>query len=540
MGADPDDKLMDEGVEELFEHAPCGYLSALPDGTIIRVNRTLTDLIGCPKDWLLGGRRFQDLLTLAGKIYHDTHFGPLLQMQGAVKEVAFDLACPGRDPLPVLVNAVLKREPSGAPRLTLITVFDATDRRRYERELLLARRRAEQATETERAAREQAERASRVKDDFLAMVSHELRTPLNAILGWSQLLAQDPDLNEDMREGLSVIERNTRVQVQLVDDLLDMSRITSGKLRLDVQRVELAAVIESALDTARPAAEAKGVRLQKVLDPGVTVSGDPGRLQQVFWNLLSNAVKFTPRGGFVRVVMERVNSHVEVSVVDSGQGMPPEFLARAFERFSQSDTAGTRKTAGLGLGLSIVKNLAEMHGGSVAATSEGEGKGSTFVVHLPLAVVDPRAAEERVHPRGALSDGHFVVRGLSLSGVKVLVVDDDRDARDVLRRALADSGARVATASSVAEALDEVERFGPDVLVSDIGLPGQDGYELIRRVRMLGEGRGRVQAVALTAFARMEDRTQAMLAGFQMHLAKPVDARELIVTVASLAGRGTG
>jgi CheY-like chemotaxis protein len=274
-----------------------------------------------------------------------------------------------------------------------------------------------------------------------------------------------------------------------------------------------------------------------VLDPGATVSGDPGRLQQVFWNLLSNAVKFTPRGGFVRVVMERVNSHVEVSVTDNGQGMPADFVAHAFERFRQSDAAGTRKTGGLGLGLSIVKSLVEMHGGSIRAFSDGEGKGSTFVVNFPVAVVQPNGDGDRVHPRAALSNKPFEVRGLSLGGVKVLVVDDERDSRELVRRVLVDSGADVATSSSVAEAVDAVERFRPHVLVSDIGLPGQDGYELIRRVRMLGSGVGSVQAVALTAYARLEDRTQAMLAGFQMHLAKPVDARELVVTVASLAGR---
>jgi CheY-like chemotaxis protein len=324
---------------------------------------------------------------------------------------------------------------------------------------------------------------------------------------------------------------------RLVDDLLDMGRITSGKMRLDVQRVELAGVVAAAIETAGPAADAKGIRLQKILDPGVVVSGDPGRLQQVFWNLLSNAVKFTPKGGSIRVVMGRVNSHIEVSVTDSGQGMKAEFIAHAFERFRQSDTKGTQKTGGLGLGLSIVKSLVEMHGGSVRAASEGEGKGSTFVVHLPVAVVDARQeGGDRVHPRPAITDGAVDVGAISLAGVKVVVVDDEPDAREMIRRALVASGAEVVAAGSAAEALDAVERFRPDVMVSDIGLPEQDGYELIRRVRMLG-GAGGVKAVALTAFARLEDRTRAMLAGYQMHLAKPVEPSELVVTVASLAGR---
>ena len=538
MRVDP--RLLDETVEELFEDAPCGYLATLPDGTIVRVNRTFCEQTGYERAWLLSGRRFAELLTVPGKIYHDTHFGPLLQMRGAVKEVALDLVRPGgRDPLPALVNAAQRRDGAGLHVLTLITVFDATDRRQYERELLLARRRAEDATAAERVAREQAERASRVKDEFLAMISHELRTPLNAILGWTQILQTDGGLTDDQRDGLSVIDRNARVQAQLVDDLLDMSRIVSGKMRLNVQRVNLAEAVDAALATARPAADARNIRLQRVLDPAVVVSGDPGRLQQVFWNLLSNAIKFTPKGGFVRIVMERVNSHVEVSVIDNGQGMTADFVARAFEPFRQSDSAGTRKTSGLGLGLSIVKSIVEMHGGSIDAASDGEGKGSTFVVHLPLLVVHAgQEPSERVHPRPAITDAPVEVGDISLAGVRVFVVDDQPDARGLVRRILLDAGAEVATAGSVAEALAELERFRPDVLVSDIGMPGQDGYELIRRVRMLGGSLGRVRAVALTAFARLEDRTQAMLAGFQMHLSKPVDPRELVVTIASLADRG--
>ena len=415
-----------------------------------------------------------------------------------------------------------------------MTIFDATDRRQYEQELLLARRRAEQAVEAERAAKEQAEAAGRVKDEFLAMVSHELRTPLNAILGWTQILQGDRGMSDDQREGLEVIERNARVQSELIGDLLDMSRIMAGKMRLNVQQVALSDVINAAIDTVKPAADGRGIRVQSVIDPTVIVSGDPGRLQQVLWNLLTNAVKFTPKGGFIRVVMQRVNSHVEVSVVDSGQGMTAAFIAHAFERFRQADSSETQKTTGLGLGLSIVKNLIEMHGGSIQAMSEGVGKGSTFLINLPLAVVHS-ADEERVHPRSAIASSPTEVRGISLRGVKVLVVDDEADARELVRRVLATAGAEVSTAASAAEALQLIETHPLDVLVSDVGMPGEDGYELIRKVRMLGEGAGRIRAVALTAFARLEDRTKAMLSGYQMHLAKPVDARELIVTVGTLA-----
>lgn len=536
MAIDPE--LLEQSALELFENAPCGYLATLADGTIVQTNQTFTTMTGYSREWLLGGKRFAELLTIAGRIYHDTHFGPLLQMQGFIKEVAFELLRCDQHRLPVLVNATHKPAAGARPALTLMTVFDATDRRKYEQELLLARRRAEEATEAERKARQLAETAARSKDEFLAMVSHELRTPLNAILGWTQILKQEAGISADQRDGLSVIERNAQVQADLIGDLLDMSRIIAGKMRLDVQEVALAGVIEAAIDTARPAADAKGLRLQKVLDPTVIVAGDPGRLQQVFWNLLINAVKFTPKRGFVRAIMQRVNSHVEVSVTDSGQGMSESFIAHAFERFRQSDSGETQKTTGLGLGLSIVKNLVEMHGGSIHAMSDGLGKGSTFLVKLPVTVVHPSIdGAERVHPRAAVAANPAKVRGISLAGIKALVVDDDADARDIVRRVLVAAGAEVISAASAAEALDLLDRHKPDVLVSDIGMPGEDGYDLIRKVRMMGEGTGSIRAVALTAFARLEDRTQAMLAGYQMHLAKPVDARELIVTVATLARR---
>lgn len=529
-------RLPELSADELFEHAPCGYLSLLSDGTIVRVNQTFLDWTHYQREQLLG-KRFRDVLTFPGKIFHDTHLGPLLQMQGFIKEVALDLACPDCDPLPVLVNAKVQKL-TDSETITHVTVFDATDRRTFEREILAARRRAEQATEAERHLREQAEQASRVKDEFLALVSHELRTPLNAILGWAQVLRQMRKQDAEVLDCLSVIERNTRVQVQLVEDLLDMGRITSGKMRLDVQRVELASVIVASLETARPAADAKSIRLQNVLDSSVVVSGDPSRLQQIFWNLLANAIKFTPKGGFVRVVMERVNSHIEVSVIDSGQGMKPEFLAHAFDRFRQSDSQQTRKTTGLGLGLSLVKHLVEMHGGSITAHSEGEGKGSTFAVHLPVLVIDAGdETAERFHPRPAISNDPLAIDGISLAKVKVLVVDDERDAREMIRRLLTRQGAEVATVGSAAEALAEVQRFQPQVLVSDIEMPGEDGYELIRKVRMLGNGLSATKAIALTAMSRMEDRTRAMLAGYQMHLSKPIEPSELVVTIASLAGR---
>jgi PAS domain S-box-containing protein len=532
-----DKKLLQEGAEELLDDAKCGYLATLPDGVIVRVNETLLSWTGYDAESLLSGKSFQQLLTVPGRIYYDTHIAPLLQMQGYVREVAFDILRPGKAALSVLLNCVQKKDKEGRVVLIRMILFDATDRRQYERELLRSKRLADEAAHIQAAAREAAERANRAKDDFLALVSHELRTPLGVILGWSQVLRKKVPGNADVDHAVSVIERNTRAQVRLVDDLLDMSRIVSGKLRLDVQRVDLADVIEAALETAEPAALAKNIRLQRVLDPSVIVSGDPGRLQQIFWNLLSNAVKFTAREGSVRVVMERVNSHIEVSVIDSGQGMTPEFIAHAFERFRQSDSASTRKSGGLGLGLSLVKYLVEMHGGTIEARSKGEGHGSTFAVKLPVVVVHDASDEPRARPQAALSATSSALVNVNLTGVRVVIADDDRDAREMLWHTLVERGAEVVAAGSAAEALAAVERIRPHVLISDIGMPGVDGYELIRKVRMLGEGTGSVPAVALTALARLEDRTRALLAGYQIHLSKPVDARELTVTVASLAGR---
>jgi PAS domain S-box-containing protein len=398
----------------------------------------------------------------------------------------------------------------------------------------------DQLFESERAARAEAERASRMKDEFLATLSHELRTPLNAILGWATILGSGATAAE-ISEGVEVIERNARAQARIIDDLLDMSRIISGKVRLDVQRVDLASVLEAAIGTVRPAADAKGVRLQAVLDPlALPVSGDPSRLQQVFWNLLTNAVKFTPRGGRVQVLLERVDSHLEASVIDTGEGIAPEFLPHVFDRFRQADASTTRPHGGLGLGLAIVKQLVELHGGEVIAKSGGVGRGSTFTVVLPLSVLHSEAAElpERRHPRGADRVPLDAVSSFDLSGVNILVVDDEPDARALIARLLTSRNAAVRAAASASEALEMLQQEQPHVLISDIGMPMEDGYSLIRRIRALGAERGgNVPALALTAYARAEDRMKAVLSGFQMHVAKPVEPAELLAMVASLAGR---
>ncbi|HYO10878.1 MAG TPA: ATP-binding protein [Tepidisphaeraceae bacterium] len=445
----------------------------------------------------------------------------------------------------------------------------------------------EQLLRSERAAREEAERASRMKDDFLATLSHELRTPLNAILGWSQLLLRElvpaparaagaaangtggaagdaatgdgdgstrsPDTGggasggaaaqNDDDLGLRTIERNARAQAQLIDDLLDMSRIQSGKLRLDVQRADVVGVVSAAIETVAPAAEAKEIRLTRALDPVAgPVSGDPARLQQVVWNLLTNAVKFTPKGGQVHVDLRRVDSSLQITVSDSGIGIHADFLPHVFDRFRQADSATTRQHGGLGLGLSIARSLVEMHGGTITASSPGEGHGATFAVHLPLlAVSAPRSdapAEGGARPSGWAEPAHAALEAIDLTGVKVLVVDDEEDARTLVARVLQQCGAEVIRATSAAEALEAVRAHRPNVILSDIGMPAEDGYSLIRKVRELGaDSGGATPAAALTAFARSEDRRRALMAGFQSHIVKPVEPAELATVVASLAGR---
>jgi signal transduction histidine kinase/ActR/RegA family two-component response regulator len=404
-------------------------------------------------------------------------------------------------------------------------LYTAAKTAAHEREKLL---------NAERSARAEVERISLLKDEFLATLSHELRTPLSSILGWSQVLLSRCADNSEMHQGLETITRNARAQSQLVEDLLDMNRIVSGKIRLDVQRVDLVPVIDAVLDSVRPSVEAKEITVRRTIDPRAgLVLGDPNRLQQVIWNLLTNAVKFTAKGGNIDVVMQRVNSHVEISVHDNGCGITAEFLPHLFERFRQADSSSTRKHGGLGLGLSIVKQLVELHGGTVQAESNGVGQGATFTVKLPLRAVQDLGGISRDHPTtGRHDDATSSV--VSLNGIRVLVVDDEPDARELVRAVLVYAHAEVLVAASADEALRLVrdERF--DVIVSDIGMPGRDGYQFMRDVRALDGERAAIPAIALTAFARSRDRTQAMLAGFQVHVSKPIEPQELVASVKSL------
>jgi signal transduction histidine kinase/ActR/RegA family two-component response regulator len=388
----------------------------------------------------------------------------------------------------------------------------------------------------EQRARAKAEEADRAKDQFLAMVSHELRNPLSPILAWSRMLKLGNLAPEKTRDAVDAIERNAAAQAQLVEDLLDVSRIVSGKLRLDVRPTSLGAVAEAALKSLRPSAEAKQIRLQVVLDPRPgMVLGDPDRLQQVIWNLVSNAIKFTPRGGRVQVALERVNSHVELSVSDTGEGIASDALPHVFERFWQADRNPGSRQGGLGLGLAIVRHLVESHGGEVAAHSDGPGHGATFIVKLPIMVTTEQMNDpQRRHPTAADDAPRLALP--ALDGVRVLVVDDEPDANEMVSALLTSCGAEVRVAGSSRQALDILDRWRPDVLVSDIGMPEEDGYVLIDEVRRRPRSRGGdVPAVALTAYARVEDRVKMLNAGFQMHVSKPVEPTELVAVVASIA-----
>ena len=421
---------------------------------------------------------------------------------------------------------------------TLTIIEDVTERVAREAELQAQIEARSQLLASEKLARSEAERANRLKDEFLATISHELRNPLNAIMGWAHMLRLGKLTDPNAERAVETIYRNAKSQAQLVADLLDVSRIISGKLRLDVRAVDLIYIINAAIDSVRPAADAKGIRLQTMLDPAAgPISGDADRLQQIVWNLLTNAVKFTPKGGRIQVKVQRVDSHVEIIVCDSGVGINKEFLPYVFDRFRQADASTTRIHGGLGLGLSIVRQLVDLHGGSVSVQSEGEGKGATFTITLPFVGVVSQNDVEAVHPTQGDEVNSF--EGLpSLQGLKVLVVDDEQDTRELIGEVLKECGSEVITSQSVAEALEALEQHKPDILISDLGMPDEDGYALISKIRALPEERGgQIPAAALTAYARAEDRMRVLRSGFQFHLPKPVDSAELVTVVASLAGR---
>jgi PAS domain S-box-containing protein len=416
------------------------------------------------------------------------------------------------------------RDPSGQLCGFAKVCRDRTETKRAEEE-------QQRLVTREREACEHAERASRLKDEFLATVSHELRTPLNAILGWADILSTQQLDAQAIAHALEVIRRNAKAQKQLIEDLLDVSRIITGKLRLEPRPLEVEPVVRAAVDAVRPAAHAKAIKLRERLAPDSGwVLGDADRLQQIFWNLLSNAVKFTPKGGQVAVQLRRCESSVELAITDTGKGIQPEFVPSLFERFRQADASTSRAHAGLGLGLALARHLTELHGGTIRAESAGEGKGSTFTVTLPMSPLQTEPQELEPPRERVAWDQEFAESLLSFDGLRVLVVDDEQDSREFLAFMLRQRGAAVSMARSAMEALE--------LVISDIGMPYEDGYTLIRKVRALPVERGgRTPAVALTAYAREQDRIRALVAGFQSHVVKPVKPAELVVVVAQLAGR---
>lgn len=518
-------KRSEARFSRLVEANIIGVILAGPNGAILEANDAFLSMVGYTREDLQTGA--MNWADMTPPEYYQ-------QDQAVLQELARSRSCTPFEKeyirkdgsrVPILLGAAQLESDQFA---WVCFVLDLTESKQVE---TLLRQQAEELS-----------RANRLKDEFLATVSHELRTPLNAMLGWATMLRSKQLDEPTMNRALDTIERNARAQNQLINDLLDVSRIITGKLRLNVRPVVLVTVIEAAIDAIRPAAEAKNIRIQSVLDPlAGPISGDPDRLQQVFWNLLSNAVKFTPRGGRVQIRLERINSHIEVTVSDTGQGIRPEFLPYVFERLQQADSTTTRAHGGLGLGLAIVRHLVELHGGSVRANSAGEGKGATFTVHLPITIFRSELTEiERVHP--AVSDAIPLMDVPRLEGVKILVVDDEADARELLAILLRQRGAEVVTVASAKEALAVITQATaeqrPDLLVSDIGMPGEDGYMLIRRVRALGPSLGgTLPAIALTAYARTEDRIKALSSGFQSHVPKPVEPAEFITVVANVLDR---
>ncbi|HEY0428268.1 MAG TPA: ATP-binding protein [Pyrinomonadaceae bacterium] len=438
----------------------------------------------------------------------------------------------GRE-IPIEDSGAPIKDDDGAVIGAILVFHDVSERRAAEKE-------RERLFQSEQSARGEAESANRLKDEFLTTVSHELRTPLNAILGWASMLNRGNLKEENTRNALEIIERNAKAQAEIIGDILDVSRIITGKLQIESKTIELTRVIRASIDTLRPAADAKSISLSILLDENTgLIVGDADRLQQIIWNLVSNAIKFTTAGGNVEVRLQQVDANAEISVTDSGIGISPKFLPFVFERFRQADSSTTRLDSGLGLGLAIVRHLVELHGGTVRAESEGEGKGATFIIKLPLTA----AAGESVTTADILLASHNSpgeTRGIAaapdLSGLRVLLVDDDPDSLEVLHLMLAQYGAEVRTANSSAAALDTFLEWTPNVLVSDIGMPNEDGYSLIGKIRNLTpEKGGNVPAAALTAYVRERDKREAIAAGFQAHIAKPVEQEMLAEAVAKLA-----
>ena len=515
-------------IDNLF-----AYIAVLsPEGFVLEINRTALEMSQPLESADIIGRHFAETVwwNYSEEVKHK--FYDAIERAADGERVRFDTEMRVKNDkfLPIDFMIAPLFDENGVVHL-IASGVDLTTRKQAEAE-------REELLKREKAARKDAEIANRLRDEFLATVSHELRAPLNAILGWGRLLEKGKLDEKTSEKAVNTIVRNAESQNRLIEDLLDVSRIISGKLRLEIITIKPRNIVESALETVRPAAEAKNITLEIKEDSDVShISGDSNRLQQVLWNLLSNAIKFTPNDGRVTFEIERSDGFVELHVKDSGVGIKQEFLPHVFDRFRQADASSIRKFGGLGLGLAIVRHITEMHGGTVHVDSAGENLGSTFTVRLPLVNLsdedDRNKAEKKREAENLALDSK-----LSLDGLLVLVVDDEEDTRQLLVQSLTFYGATVISASSAEEALEEISEKNPDVLVSDIGMPGEDGYSLIRKVRNLpDEQHSKIQAIALTAFTRAQDRVRALSSGYQNHVSKPVEPDELATVIASLTGK---
>ncbi|HEU0185695.1 MAG TPA: PAS domain S-box protein [Blastocatellia bacterium] len=522
-------KLADETLMEseadfraVFNLAGTGKaLADLRTGRLLRVNQRLCDITGYSGEELLT-MTIQELTRPEDREQDFAVYQRMLRGKGEYETERSYVRKDGSVAW-VHINVVALRDEKGNPIRATASAIDITRRKQAEERL-------KDALSRERAARAEAESANRAKDEFIALVSHELRSPLTAILGWARILRQGSRDERLLDQSVEVIDRNARMQSQLIEDLLDASRAISGKLKLEIRLMDLAEVIEKAEEVVRPAAEAKGVSLDVRVDRNVgRISGDPDRLQQAVWNLLSNAIKFTEEGGSVEVRLERIDPYIQIAVRDTGQGIKPEFLPYVFNRYSQAETSGSRRAAGLGLGLSLTRQLVEMHGGKIMAESEGEGKGSTFTIKLPVHAIYAADTEVMTPASG---------REKSLAGAWVVVVDDEANARALITTVLELNGARVTAFGSARQALDllmDDTAPRPHVLISDLAMPGEDGISLIRNLREWERAHGgALPAVALTAFGGSQDRIRALEAGFQTHVAKPAEPAELIIVVRDL------
>lgn len=538
-------KLERQRYRELFEFAPDGYLITDTEGKIQEANHAASVLLKVSQKHLIG----KPLVVFVPESLRRAFRGELNRLHevGRLQEWITQLQPRNADPFDAALTVTTVSDRTGAIAGLRWLVRDISERKQLEEAQLRAKlaEMTNQTLEAEIAQRKQLEKELRqqaevlnqaniIKDEFLAIVSHELRSPLNAILGWAHILRSRKLDEKIVSSALETIERNARIQVKLIEDLLDISRIIRGKLYLNIRPVNLVSVIRASIDSVQLAVTAKNIEIITVVDESASlVSGDPDRLQQIVWNLLSNAIKFTPREGKIEVRLEYVSSNAVISVSDTGQGIAPDFLPYVFDRFRQEERATTRHHGGLGLGLAIVRQLVEMHGGTVTANSPGEGKGAKFIVQLPLIAACTLPTEAAPQPSIAQETAAFDLNP-TLSNVYVLVVDDEADTRDLLTVVLEGAGAKVKTAASVNEALQTIEHSKPDVLISDVGMPDRDGYALIRQVRLLESERDNmIPAIALTAYAREEDSKQLLNAGFQLHLPKPVEPATLVAAVAS-------